>query len=220
MHEEVTMRRIVVSLAAVLVLAAVAAVAQDKPKEPPKSGHEGMAKPGGTQSDTAVIGKATSAAPPDIGRVAAVMGMGADGKMKELRAGTNGWMCMLNLAGDSMCLDKEWQAWGDAWAGKKEPPKPKTVGVAYMLKGDKGASNVDPYATKRTADNQWVVSGPHIMLLPTDLSQLDAYPTDWTKGGPWVMWKGTPYAHIMVPTTSMATSASKPAAEKKPADKK
>jgi hypothetical protein len=34
------------------------------------------------------------------------------------------------------------------------------------------------------------------------------------------MWKGTPYAHIMVPTTSMATSASKPAAEKKPADKK
>jgi len=44
------------------------------------------------------------------------------------------------------------------------------------------------------------VSGPHIMLLPTDPSQLDAYPTDWTKGGPWVMWKGTPYAHIMAPT--------------------
>jgi hypothetical protein len=37
------------------------------------------------------------------------------------------------------------------------------------------------------------------MILPTDVSQLDAYPTDWTKGGPWVMWKGTPYAHIMVP---------------------
>ena len=139
---------------------------------------------------------------------------------KELRAGTNGWMCMLDLAGDSMCLDKEWQAWGDAWMNKKEPPKPKTVGVAYMLKGDKGASNTDPYATKPTADNQWVVSGPHIMLLPTDVSQLDAYPTDWTKGGPWVMWKGTPYAHIMVPTTSMAKSASKAPAEKKPADKK
>jgi hypothetical protein len=218
MHEEVTMLRIAVSLGAVLVLAAVPAVAQDKPKEPSKSGHEAMAKP--AQSDAAVIAKATSAGPPDIGRGAAVMGMGADGKMKELRAGANGWMCMLNLAGDSMCLDKEWQAWGDAWAGKKEPPKPKTVGVAYMLKGDKGASNVDPYATKRTADNQWVVSGPHIMLLPTDPSQLDAYPTDWTKGGPWVMWKGTPYAHIMVPTTAMAKSASKPAAETKPADKK
>jgi hypothetical protein len=120
--------------------------------------------------------------------------MGADGKMKELRAGTNGWMCMLDLAGDSMCLDKEWQAWGDAWMKKKDPPKPQTFGVAYRLKGDKGARNTDPYATKPTVDNQWVVSGPHIMLLPTDVSQLDAYSTDWTKSGPWVMWKGTPYA--------------------------
>jgi hypothetical protein len=127
---------------------------------------------------------------------------------------------MLDLVGDSMCLDKEWQAWGGAWMNKKAPPKPKTVGVAYMLKGDKGASNTDPYATKPTADNQWVVSGPHIMLLPTDVSQLDTYPTDWTKGGPWVMWKGTPYAHIMVPTTAMPTSASKAQAGKKAADTK
>jgi hypothetical protein len=211
------MQTIIASLSAVLMLAAVTAMAQEKP---PQSGHEGMAKAGPSKSDAAVIAKATSAAPPDIGRNAGVMGMGADGKMKELRASTNGWMCMLDLAGDSMCLDKEWQAWGDAWMNKKDPPKPNTVGVAYMLKGDKGASNTDPYATKPTADNQWVVSGPHIMLLPTDVSQLDAYPTDWTKGGPWVMWKGTPYAHIMVPTTSMAKSATKAPAEKKATDKK
>jgi hypothetical protein len=217
--QEIIMRRIVASLSAVLMLVAVTAAAQEKMKGP-KSSHEDMAKAGGAKSDADVIAKATSAAPPDIGRNAAVMGMGADGKMKELRAGTNGWMCMLEAAGDSMCLDKEWQAWGDAWMNKKTPPKPKTVGVAYMLKGDKGASNTDPYATKPTADNQWVVSGPHIMLLPTDVSQLDAYPTDWTKGGPWVMWKGTPYAHIMVPTTSMAKSASKAPARKKAADKK
>lgn len=61
---------------------------------------------------------------------------------------------------------------------------------------------------------------PGLPLLPTDVSQLDAYPTDWTKGSPWVMWKGTPYAHIMVPLTSMAKSASKSPAEKKAADKK
>src|SRR5262245_45265638 len=144
------MRRIIATLSAVLlVAAATAAVAQDKAKDPPKSGHEGMTKAGGAKSDAAVIAKATSAAPPDIGRHAAVMGTGADGKMKELRAGTNGWMCMLDLAGDSMCLDKEWQAWGDAWINKKEPPKPKTIGVAYMLKGDKGASNTDPRSEER-----------------------------------------------------------------------
>jgi len=214
------MRRMVLSLSAVvLMLTAVPAAAQEKMKDPARSGHEGMAKSGGGSSDASVIAKATSAAPPDIGRNAAVMGMGADGKMKELRPGTNGWMCMLDLVGDSMCLDKEWQAWGDAWENKKDPPKPKTIGVAYMLKGDKGASNTDPYATKPTADNQWVVSGPHIMLLPTDVSQLDAYPTDWTKGGPWVMWKGTPYAHIMVPTTAMP-SASTASAKTKASEKK
>jgi hypothetical protein len=211
--QEVAVRMLVVSLSAVFMLAAVTAVAQDKTKDPSMAGHAGMA--GGAKSDAAVIAKAISAAPPDIAKNAAVMGMSADGKMKELRAGTNGWMCMLDLAGDSMCLDKEWQAWGDAWMNKKDPPKPKTVVVAYMLKGDKGASNTDPYATKATADNQWVVSGPHIMLLPTDPGQLDAYPTDWTKGGPWVMWKGTPYAHIMVPMTAMAKSASKASATDK-----
>ena len=86
---------------------------------------------------------------------------------------------------------------------KKDPPQPKTVGIGYMLKGDKGASNTDPYATKRTADNQWVVSPPHIMILPTDAAQFDAFPTDPKAGGPWVMWKGTKYAHIMVPTAPM-----------------
>ena len=213
LEEEVTMRRIAVALLAGLTLIGVSAVAQEKMKDAPKPAHE-SAKGGTSKADAAIIAKAISAAPLDVGRNAAVMGTGPDGKMKELRAGTNGWMCMLDLAGDAMCLDKEWQVWGDAWMNKKEPPKPKTVGVAYMLKGDKGASNTDPYATKATPDNKWVVSGPHIMLLPTDPSQLDAYPDDWTKGGPWVMWKGTPYAHIMVPTTSMAKAASKPTTDK------
>src|SRR5437660_296279 len=217
-EEAVIMRKIVASLSMLLMFATITAMAQEKMKEPSNSGHEGMAKASGAQSDAAIIAKATSAAPPDIARYAAVVGMGADGKMKELRAGTNGWACMLNLAGDSMCLDKEWQAWGDAWMNKKDPPKPQTVGVAYLLKGAQGASNTDPYATKPTADNHWVVSGPHIMILPTDVSQLDAYPTDWTKGGPWVMWKGTPYAHIMVPVTSMAKSTSKARVEKKAND--
>jgi hypothetical protein len=212
LDREVNMRMLIATLGALLVLAA-GAIAQEK-KDAPKTAHDGMTKAAGAKSDAAVIARATSAAPPDIGRHASVMGAGADGKMKELRAGTNGWMCMLDLVGDSMCLDKEWQAWGDAWMNKKEPPKPKTVGVAYMLKGDKGASNVDPYATKATADNQWVVSGPHIMILPTDAGQLDAYPTDWTTGGPWVMWKGTPYAHIMVPTTAMPKAVKAPQAKK------
>ena len=203
------MRKTVAAVTGVLVLAAgwaVSAQESMKPTSPKaKSSHEAMAK-GGGQSDAATIAKAVSAAPPEIRKNATVMAVGSDGQMKQLRAGSNGWMCMV-AAGNAMCLDKEWQAWGDAWMNKKDPPQPKTVGVAYMLQGDTGASNTDPYATKSTPDNEWVVSGPHIMLLPTDRSQLDAYPTDPNTGGPWVMWQGTKYAHIMVPTAAMPKTA-------------
>jgi hypothetical protein len=97
-----------------------------------------------------------------------------------------------------MCLDKQWQEWAAAWIGKRQP-KVTGVGVAYMLRGDKGASNTDPYATGPTANNQWVKSGPHIMVVLPDPKQLEGIPTDPKSGGPFVMWKGTPYAHIMVP---------------------
>src|SRR5262249_23268946 len=97
-----------------------------------------------------------------------------------------------------MCLDKAWQGWADAWINHKDF-KAEKVGIAYMLEGDTGASNTDPYAQARTSGNNWVVSGPHTMVLVPDPNQLEGLSTDPNNGGPFVMWKGTPYAHIMVP---------------------
>jgi hypothetical protein len=168
------------------------------------SEHAAAAPSKGGASAAATIKKALSAGPADITKNAAVMEVGKDGKMTQLRAGTNGWVCM--AAPEAMCMDKEWQGWADAWMNKKDP-QIKGVGIAYMLRGDQGASNTDPFATAKTPDNQWVVSPPHIMVLTPDAKQLDALPTDWHSGGPWVMWKGTKYAHIMVPTTPMAKAA-------------
>jgi hypothetical protein len=42
-------------------------------------------------------------------RKATIVDVGPDGPMKQLRAGTNGWMCMSEDNGVPMCLDKEWQ---------------------------------------------------------------------------------------------------------------
>jgi hypothetical protein len=161
------------------------------------------------------IANAMSAAPAQISKNATIMDWPEKegGQPKQLRAGTNGWVCFPNSptefgaasVNDPMCLDKQWQAWGEAWMSKA-PPKVTGTGVAYMLKGDKGASNTDPFATGPTATNDWVVSPPHIMVLYEDLKLLDAFPTDPKGGGPWVMWKGTPYAHLMVPV-SPATAA-------------
>src|SRR5471032_2298215 len=85
------------------------------------------------QTDAATIAKALSAGPADITKNASVMEVSADGKMKMLRPGTNGWMCM--AAPEAMCSDKEWHGWTDAWLSKKDP-QIKAVGIAYMLRGD------------------------------------------------------------------------------------
>ena len=151
-------------------------------------------------SDQEIIKRASSAAPTDISANATIVDHGADGKARQLRAGTNGWVCMAHP--EVMCLDKQWQEWADAWMNKRTL-KISSVGIGYMLRGDAGASNIDPYATAPSATNQWVVTPAHIMVLTPDVKQLDALPTDPRNGGPWVMWKGTPYAHIMVPTVPM-----------------
>ena len=153
------------------------------------------------ETKAAMIRDALSAAPPAIAKTATVM----DWDHTVLKQGTGLYTCMptppaLRARGgrEPMCLDKVWMAWGDAWMNKK-PFKASELGVAYMLAGDTGASNIDPYATKKTADNQWVVEGPHTMILVPDAAALDSISTDPHNGGPYVMWKGTPYAHIMMP---------------------
>src|SRR5205807_1751539 len=67
---------------------------------------------------------AMSAAPPEIARHATVMDMTDMSKPKQLRAGTNGWICYAMILGtnnEAMCLDKQWQNWAAAWMNKTEP---------------------------------------------------------------------------------------------------
>ncbi|MEA2764676.1 MAG: hypothetical protein QOK07_1080 [Gemmatimonadaceae bacterium] len=156
------------------------------------------------------IKNAMSAAPDSVASGATIMDWPATegGKFAQLRAGTNGWVCYPSTANatgavgqDPMCLDAEFQKWAGAWMTKKAP-KLTGVGVAYMLQGDRGASVTDPFAkTPEAAKNaaDWVVAGPHIMVTTPNTAALSSLPGVPTGGTPWVMWKGTPYAHIMVP---------------------
>jgi hypothetical protein len=125
-----------------------------------------------------------SAGPAEISKNATLADMTEmSGKApKELRAGTNGWVCCAAVR-QPMCLDKQWQKWAAAWTSKTDL-KIEETGIAYMLQGDTGASNTDPYATAATANNQWVVSPAHLMVLLPDPTMLDPYPTDPKNGGP------------------------------------
>ena len=154
------------------------------------------------QDTQALIENAMNAAPPMVAANAAVMNM----KGEVLREGIGDYTCFPfegpGTGTDAMCLDGEWMRWADAWMNKKDF-KAEKFGLAYMLAGDAptgGASNIDPFATAATADNQWVIEGPHVMIIVPDAALLDGLTTDPDAGGPYVMWKGTPYAHIMMAT--------------------
>ncbi|KPJ96798.1 MAG: hypothetical protein AMS20_17990 [Gemmatimonas sp. SG8_28] len=145
------------------------------------------------------IASALNSAPASVSAQATVM----DWDQTVLREGTNGWTCLPDMpdtpGDDPMCLDAPWMNWADAWMNKKEPSYSQ-MGFGYMLTGDSPASNTDPYAAGPTPDNEWLPEGvPHLMILVPDTKALEGLPTDPKQGGPWVMWRGTPYVHIMVP---------------------
>jgi hypothetical protein len=161
-----------------------------------------------TSGNNDPVASAMTAAPAAIARDATVVQAQADGSMKTLREGKNGWTCMPDSpttpGPDPMCMDANAAKWAAAWMGKKTPPE-GTAGVMYMLEGGTDASNTDPYAQAPTADNNWVKTGPHIMIVGSK-EILAGYPSGATPdtSAPYVMWSDTPYAHLMVPVAKSA----------------
>lgn len=150
--------------------------------------------------EKALVKEALSAAPPSIAKIATVKGW--DGKT--LKPGSDEWVCYPSMPDREgvcpMCLDKPWQAWLAAFAAGETPPG-GAIGISYMLRGDCAVSNSDPMAMAETPDNEWVHEGPHIMLLAPDPAALVGMSHDHESGAPYVMWRGTPYEHVMVPLT-------------------
>jgi len=159
--------------------------------------------PSAPTGDAAIIASALDAAPPAIGKDAAVVVMNSDGSMRTVRRGSNGYSCMPDDPStpgpDPMCADANGMDWIMALQGRQPPPAGKT-GLIYMLKGGVDASNTDPYATKPAVGADWVRTGPHVMVVgdPSILKDYPAGPKPDTSR-PYVMYGGTPYAHLMAP---------------------
>lgn len=190
-----------VRFAALGVLAVCLTASAGAVQTPPSKGTAAPGKFGPVQPPTTDAGKiksALAAAPASVSKDATVMDMGT---MKVLKPGTNGWTCIPDGPSpglDPMCLDKNGMAWADAWMHHKDPPKDQ-MAIGYMLMGGSDASNTDPFATEPNRGDRWIDTGPHIMVLNVG-TRFDGYPT--TSGNtkvPFVMFPGTPYAHLMIP---------------------
>jgi len=170
------------------------------------SGNAAAPANGTAEASNDPVESAESAAPAAIAHNASIVTAGADGAMTVLRKGANGWTCMPDAPDtpgpDPMCFDANAGKWVDAWVHHAAPPA-NTVGIMYMLEGGTDASNTDPYAKQPTQDNDWIKTGPHIMVVGSK-DVLAGYPSGQKPdtAAPYVMWAGTPYAHLMVPIKS------------------
>ena len=148
------------------------------------------------ESDTELIAEAESAAPESVTKNATIKT--SDGRV--LREGSNSWTCYPGSGAiGPMCNESQWDELIGA-VMTQAPIDVQKFSLSYMMAGEGealGVSNVDPFATDPTDDNQWVKEGPHLMILVPDQTALEGLSTD-PNDPVYVMWKDTPYAHIMV----------------------
>jgi len=144
------------------------------------------------------IAQARAAAPDTVSAEATIV---IDGEVAV--EGSNGWTCMPDTMpndGAAICVDA---VWGEMMAavGAQAAFTANGVGISYMLLGEpegSGTSNSTPYHEDPKSADDYVETGPHLMVIvPKEL--LEGMNTDPSTGGPYVMWADTDYAHIMIP---------------------
>jgi hypothetical protein len=144
---------------------------------------------------------ALSAAPSRIAKDASVMIYGTDGKLTEAKKGTNGFICVptvMNLPDpDPMCMDAAAHQWLMDVMNNAPKPTNTVPGIAYMAHGgshfEKGGQVV------MSGDGAKTVKEPaHWMIMWPFDSATTKLPTTPNPSGVYIMFEGTPYAHLMV----------------------
>src|SRR5262245_23906769 len=149
-------------------------------------------------SESAYIAKVKTAAPESIVNKASIVMM-QGGQSRDLQRGSNGYTCLIAPDGTPLCADQNGMEWMKAVGAKTSPPD--KIGFIYMLAGDTGATNHHPH--QRETRLHWVQTGPHVMIVGPRVREMTGYPRTLDVADPsqpYVMFPGTPYEHLMLPT--------------------
>jgi hypothetical protein len=146
--------------------------------------------------------QAMSAAPARISKDATIMIPGEDGKMVEARKGTNGFTCISTVEGredpDPMCADAAVFQWVNDLINKAPEPSNTVPGISYMAKGGYHWEKDGKVLMDEEAGAKLVKEPAHWMIMWPFDSKATGLPAVPNPSGVWVMFDGTPYAHLMV----------------------
>lgn len=150
------------------------------------------------------IQNARSAAPPVIGQYATVMDWPASdtAEPERLALGTGGWICWPDDPAtpplDPVCMDDVMTQWHRALR-LRQAPIVESMGIGYRLRGGAAVNDRDPMRWLPDSSG-WITEPPHLMIVvPDPVRAFRNLATDRTDAGPWVKWRGTRYAHLIVP---------------------
>jgi hypothetical protein len=140
-----------------------------------------------------------SAAPPDVAREAKVAEVDSQGRIvKILWEGSNGFTCMpgdpKQVGRPAICADKASMQWSSDFLQHKSKPTNTAPGIIYMLAGATQRSDSDPHDTTSPP----IEVGPHWMIMWPFDPKATGLPTSHKPAGAYIMWAGSPYAHLHV----------------------
>lgn len=157
---------------------------------------------GAHRSTDELIKIALSGAPPHISKDAAVIVPGADGKMVEAKKGSNGFTCMPWVdtpdTPDPMCMDAAVGQWVGSLMNNEPKPSNTVPGIAYMGRGGQHWEKDGAVLMKTEPGAKAVKEPAHWMLMWPFDAKASGLATLPNPSGVWIMWAGTPYAHLMI----------------------
>ncbi|HKW86254.1 MAG TPA: hypothetical protein VJM82_04210 [Nitrospiraceae bacterium] len=163
-----------------------------------KKGGKGLT----SMSQEEQIKLALSAAPLRISKDASVMLPGGEGKMVEVKKGTNGFTCIPTVNNrsdpDPMCYDAAVGQWVEAIQKKADKPGNTVPGISYMARGGYHWEKDGKVLMDEEPGAKLVKEPPHWMMMWPFTSADTRLPSHPNPSGVWIMFDGTPFAHLMV----------------------
>jgi hypothetical protein len=168
----------------------------------PKKGKGASVKEVKTMSEKEQMALALRAAPPHIAKEAGVLVFGKDGILTEVKKSENGFSCIptvMNLpVPDPICMDGAAHQWMMDLMNNAPKPSNTIPGIAYMAHGGSHFEKNHKVVMQKEEGAKVVKEPAHWMVMWPFDPGVTKLPTAPNPSGSYIMFDGSPYAHLMV----------------------